>query len=83
MCITQLKAQAPSRTCNESKEEGGRSVGCRARNLQEARGTLQGRGERFDLFCLEGGQVVLEGGQVNRCDTHSKLLCFGGGAGAL
>jgi len=27
-CITQLKAQGPSRTCNESKEEEGVSVTC-------------------------------------------------------
>ena len=26
LCITQLKAQGPSRTCNESKEEEGRPV---------------------------------------------------------
>ena len=26
-CITQLKAQGPSRTCNESKEEEGRTTG--------------------------------------------------------
>ena len=27
LCITQLKAQGPSRTCNESKEEEERAVG--------------------------------------------------------
>jgi len=28
-CITQLKAQGPSRTCNENKEEEGEGESCR------------------------------------------------------
>ena len=40
-CVTQLKAQGPSRTCNESKEEGGgdTQVRCRA-NMARIRQNL-------------------------------------------
>ena len=63
-CITQLKAQRPSRTCNESKEEEevwGRTCLARCRAGAEEVPLLVNRGSTFALrrstldFCL-GGQ---------------------------
>ena len=48
-CITQLKAQIPSRTCNESKEEEG--VGG-STELLELVGAVHGKARLFFFFII-------------------------------
>jgi len=52
-CITQLKAQGPSRTCNESKEEGESPNPPPASPAARARNNLKG----FNEFGLKNGSL--------------------------
>jgi len=65
-CITELEAQRPSRTCNESKEEEGSSVGGRLRDdvvgagylANRFRGGLVFEAHRLVYYSTLGSRVI-------------------------
>ena len=88
-CITHLKAQGPSRTCNESKEEGKVSMRCppkrcRARRDQLARSQrhlpqqwLRSRPE-YGLDCLVCADFARQRTQAGATFLENKLATNGG-----
>ena len=66
LCITQLKAQGPSRTCNESKEEEVMGLGCR---VWGAGFTVQ---DSLVGFQVEGDGLRVEG-------WWFRVTCLGSG----
>jgi len=56
-CFTQLKAQGPSRTCHERKEEEEAAGNRRARNL--ARDVGAGEGFATSSLCMKAGDLRL------------------------
>jgi len=66
-CITQLKAQGPSRTCNESKEEeveGGRVTSSTSGGdaTGDSRETAGRQPPKAEPVSVDGSRVKVEGG---------------------
>ena len=67
-CITQLKAQGPSRTCNESKEEEEKGLG-----QTRSRGRRR-RGRAGGAWGLEGSEPLMCSG--SEAGSYLRLIDF-------